>query len=100
MKARRIGVVEMPNSSASPAHTPAIFLPRRRRYHSRISGEPPSELPQYRHLVAESWIVSAQYGQFFIGVSLTPPPVAHRASAPRARAAGGSRHTQRRTAPA
>src|SRR5438093_6973796 len=74
-KARRRIVTEMPNCSASPAHTPAIIFPSRTRYQLRVSTVPgSSRLPQYRHLTASVRISSAQKGQRFVATSAMSLP--------------------------
>src|SRR5436309_6136461 len=69
-KARRRMVMETPNCSARPAHTPAIILPSRARYQVRVSALPgSSRLPQWRHFTASARISSAQYGQRLVPTS-------------------------------
>src|ERR1043166_5450219 len=68
--ARRRIVTEMPNCSASPAHTPATIFPSRTRYQLRVrTGPGSSRLPQYRHLTASVRISSAQKGQRLLATS-------------------------------
>src|SRR2546430_16606210 len=69
-KARRRMVMETPNCSARPAHTPAIILPSRARYQVRVSALPGSRrLPHQRHFTASARISSAQYGQRLVPAS-------------------------------
>src|SRR5206468_5051913 len=69
-KARRRMVMETPNCSARPAHTPAIILPSRARYQVRVSALPGSRrLPHQRHFTASARISSAQYGQRLVPTS-------------------------------